>query len=393
MIDNKHILAILIVVLFAPLRALSADDTPVPGSGPNRSGIERIWLGHRSHDPSKLVVNWMTKEPGDSIVRFGRTAKYGQEVRAANNTTLHHVEIPLEESGGIYHYSVHTDNQSSKDATFKAYPSDELRVAIAADWQSLSDLSAIRKDDVHLLMTAGDNISNIHQICGPGNKECVKAYARLIDRYPELFRSVPFMPVLGNHDKEMRPRGSKPPEKPVYDINATAFRRFFELPGDEWKWNFDVPRFDVSFAALDLNHISDFGTTWQSCHSFHKDSKQFSWYDKLMSNKARKFVVTLYNERNGSMRAQERGAWHNMFRKGTIAITGFGYYAERAEVDGFTYYNTSLSGKGNQYPDSKSAFLKSTDSYILLTLTKNPAKMIVEIKGLNGKVLDRKVYQ
>jgi len=103
-----------------------------------------------------------------------------------------------------------------------------------------------------------------------------------------------------------------------------------------------------------------------------------------MSDKSRKFVVTLYNERNGSMRAQERGAWHNMFRKGTIAITGFGYYAERAEVDGFTYYNTSLSGKGNQYPDSNSRFLKGADSYILLTLTKNPAKMVVEIKGLDG---------
>ncbi|MGZ0175018.1 MAG: metallophosphoesterase, partial [Planctomycetales bacterium] len=153
--------------------------------------------------------------------------------------------------------------QSSKDATFKAYPTDVLRVAVAADWQGLPDLSVIIKDDVHLLLTAGDNISNTHQLCGAGNKECVKPYARLIDRYPELFRSTPFMPVLGNHDKEIRPRGSKPPDEPVYDIDATAFRRFFELPDDEWKWYFDVPGFDVRFAALDLNHISDFGTTWQ----------------------------------------------------------------------------------------------------------------------------------
>jgi|GEM_PF-2657605 hypothetical protein len=62
-----------------------------------------------------------------------------------------------------------------------------------------------------------------------------------------------------------------------------------------------------------------------------------------MVDQSRKFVVTLYNERNESMRAQEQGAWHEMFRKGTIAITGFGYYAERAEVAGFTYYNTSLN--------------------------------------------------
>lgn len=354
--------------------------------------VERVWLGHRSNNPSEMVVNWMTTEPGESVVRFGRTANYGQEVRVASNTTMHHVVIPIAEADGVYHYSVSTGDQSSGDATFKAYPTDVLKVAVVADWQGLPDVSAIINDDVHLLLTAGDNISNTYQLCGAGTKDCVKPYARLIDRYPELFRSIPFMPVLGNHDKEMRPRGSKPPVEAVYDIDATAFRRFFELPDDEWKWHFDVPGFDVRFAALDLNHISDFGTTWQASHSFKKDSEQFDWYKGLMADRSRKFVVTLYNERNGSMRAQEQGAWHGMFRKGTIAITGFGYYAERAEVDGFTYYNTSLSGKGNQYPDSKSKFLKGADSYILLTLMKNPAKMVVEIKGLDGNVLDRKEY-
>ena len=389
---HSRLIPLLTALMLAPLAALSADHTPAPANRVGRPDIDRIWLGHRSHEPGKLVVNWMSKLPGDSIVRFGRTADYGQEVCVAEHTTIHHVEIPINESGGVYHYSVHTGNQSSKNFTFKAYPSDELRVAVAADWQGLPDLSAIKKDDVHLLLTAGDNISNTHKLCGPGNKACVKPYAQLIDRYPELFRSVPFMPVLGNHDKEIRPRGNRPPEQPVYDIEATAFRRFFELPGDEWKWHFDVPGFDVRFAALDLHHISDLGTTWQACRPFGKDSEQFRWYDKLTSDPARNFVVTLYNERNGSMRARERGAWHSMFRKGTIAITGFGYYAERAEVDGFTYYNTSLSGKGNQYPDAKSKFLKGADSYILLTLTKNPAKMVVEIKGLDGTTLDRKVY-
>ena len=76
-----------------------------------------------------------------------------------------------------------------------------------------------------------------------------------------------------------------------------------------------------------------------------------------------------------------------------MCIRDSGHYAERAEVDGFPYYNTSLSGKGTHYPDPKSAFLRGIDSYVLLTLTKNPAKMVVEIKGLDGTVLDRKVYQ
>ena len=41
----------------------------------------------------------------------------------------------------------------------------------------------------------------------------------------------------------------------------------------------------------------------------------------------------------------------------SACITGFGYFAERAEVDGVPYYNTSLSGTGNQYPDPHSQFL------------------------------------
>ena len=126
------------------------------------------------------MVNWISKEPGESIVRFGRTDEYGQEVRIANDTTLHHVEIPLVETGRLSLLRP-LGNQSSKGFTFKAYPEDVLRVAVVADWQGLPDLSAIKKDDMHLLVTAGDNIKNIHQLCGAGKKACVKPYLQLID--------------------------------------------------------------------------------------------------------------------------------------------------------------------------------------------------------------------
>lgn len=102
MIDNnrscsgKHVPALLIVLLLAPLRALIADDTPVRSGRAERTEINRIWLGHRSHDPDKLVVNWMTKQPGDSIVRFGRTADYGREVRVAKNATIHRTLIGVD---------------------------------------------------------------------------------------------------------------------------------------------------------------------------------------------------------------------------------------------------------------------------------------------------------
>jgi hypothetical protein len=60
------------------------------------------------------------------------------------------------------------------------------------------------------------------------------------------------------------------------------FLHFFELPGEEWKWSFDLPAFDARFIALDLNHISDLGTTWQTCHPFLPGSEQFEWYQQLI---------------------------------------------------------------------------------------------------------------
>ena len=64
-------------------------------TGPASAQVERIWLTHRTNDPSKLVVNWTTKMPGESQVRFGPSKDYGQEVHVPGNTTLHHVEIPV----------------------------------------------------------------------------------------------------------------------------------------------------------------------------------------------------------------------------------------------------------------------------------------------------------
>jgi len=353
--------------------------------------ITRIWLTHKTNDSSKIVVNWQSNEPGDSVVHFGLTDDCSETVRVDESTTLHHVEIPLKHRDTVYHYLVSTGDQRSAEASFKAYPTDVLRVAVVADWQGKPDLSAIEKDDVHLLLTAGDNIANIWQTCGEGQKDCVKPYAALIDAYPELFRCAPFMPVLGNHDREIRPRGEKPPAKPVYDVDATAFRRFFELPGEEWRWHFDIPKFELRFVALDFNHTSDFGTTWQTCHAFDENSDQFRWYKKVMEQPSG-FVVTLYNERNASIRNQAQKQWHDLFRRGTLCITGFGYFAERAEVDGFSYYNTALNGSGNQYPDPLSELLAGEDSYILLTVER-AGKMAVELKSLDGKVLDRREFK
>ncbi|MGC4005647.1 MAG: hypothetical protein QM811_22015 [Pirellulales bacterium] len=88
------------------------------------------------------------------------------------------------------------------------------------------------------------------------------------------------------------------------------------------------------------------------------------------------------------MRNAAGGAWRKEFARGSAVLTGFGYFAERAEADGIPYVNTSLGGRGAKYPDPASKFFASEDNYLLLTAVPDGKILRIELKSLTGKVLD-----
>jgi hypothetical protein len=343
----------LLLLLFAA--AASAAEPPT---------IQRIWLSFQREEPTHITVNWETEKPGNSEVAFGTNPRIRTIYVEDELVTLHHVEIPIPTKDVFYYYQVRSGHEASAIHNFKGMPSEELRIAVVGDWGfAQPDLAALIKDDVHVLMTAGDNVGSLHQ----KGREGTKAFSALIDSQPELFRSTLFMPVLGNHDREIRSRGPKPPPEPVYDVEAAAYHEFFALPGREWNYTLAFPGFDARFIALDLEHIQDMGTTWQTGHPFAADSPQLAWYRQQMQPPRPGHTVTIHNERNATMRGQLQGEWGRLFQQGSAVITGFGYFAERAVVDSFPYYNTALKGDGDRYPDPKSAFFASEHSYVLLT--------------------------
>ena len=349
--------------------------------------IERIWLTHATTDPSRIVVNWETENPTDSCVEYGMDSSLGHRVTNEEKVTLHHLEIPLEKRDTIYHYRVRSGDDASAVSMFKAYPTGQFRIAMVGDWGYAKgkDLGALVKDDVHLLMTLGDNVASLHE----KGKEGTKAFSALVEENKQLFRSTPFMPILGNHDREITSRGPKPPAHPVYDVEATAYRDFFALPGDEWKWHFDFADFDLRLIALDLNHIQDFGTTWQTCHAWQSGSPQFEWYAGMIKDSTSGFVITLMNEKQTQLQGLTKGAWHEHFRKGSALVTGFGYFADRAELSGgLPYFNTCLKGDGDLYKDPQSKFHAREDNYLLITLNRGAPTMKIEFKNLQGEVLD-----
>ncbi len=358
---------------------------------PDAAPIERIWLTHRSGSPTHLVVNWETALTAPSVVEYGTTPALGS-VASAPAKKIHHVEIPLRPGDPQVYYRVRSGEDISTIHAFKGYPNDELRIAVIADtgYAKTSWGEAILRTDPHLLVSAGDHVPALHQ-GKPVSPSDTTAFSALIARYPALFASTPWLPLLGNHDREIRPRGPRPPADAVYDIQARAFLEFFARPEDGWKWRFDLPQMGVRLVALDLSHTSDHGTTWQSCHDFLPGSPQFAWFREQMENSDQPFLIPIYNEKHSTVRGFGGGAYAKLLAQSSLVFTGYGYFAERAEVGETTFYNTSVSGTGTPYKDPRSVFLRSEDNFVLITV--KPGRLTAQLRRIpDGSVLDEKSF-
>ena len=355
--------------------------------------VERLWMTHQSPDNSKIVISWETTSPGDSVVEFGTSPRLGESVRVDGSRTLHHVEIPIPQKDVVYHYRVKSGDQVSDITTFKGYPSTLLKIAVVANIRADAKLNfaAIKKDAPHLLISAGDTAMQ-YQFATQADKQATKSHSTAIDTQAELFKSTPLMVSLGNLDRKIRPNGLSLQE-PGYDIEATGYRKFFALPGKEWLWAWDIPDFDLRLISVDMSHTGDFGKPNQACHAFGKDSEQFQWFEQTMNDTQAGFVVTLFGETGGTVRRHAEGGWKRVIGKGTLAISGECYHAERTEVDGVTYFNSSVRGNGTFGHDPQAAFSDKAASYQLLTLDREAGTLKSELKALDdGRVLDSKTF-
>ncbi|MGC3967370.1 MAG: metallophosphoesterase [Pirellulales bacterium] len=382
---------ILASAVFGPLSYAAEPSAPEPRG---ESNVTRIWLSQASLDPELVTISWESAVAENSVVELsvGSPAPGSQVVRHERPDSparAHAVEVRPPVKHGPWFYRVGGLSKLTPWIKARGFDADELRTVIVADigYGKQPWAEAVLREDPHLVLTAGDNVPQLHEGGKPADKTNVRAFQKLIDQAPRLFEAVPFVPVLGNHDREIRPRGPKPPAEAVYDVTANAFRRFFALPGNETFWHHDLPQFGVRFVALDLNHVQDFGTTWQTCNAFGPESEQFLWYRETMRKSNEPFVITIYNEKHSTVRGLAGGIWTPHVLKSSAVVTGFGYFAERSEHGGVPCFNTSISGRGDKYPDPKSAVLKSEDNFLLLKFRKaGPAH--AELKSLTGEVLD-----
>lgn len=360
-----------------------------PGSSQE---ITRIWLSFKTNTPSHLVISWYSSESGNSEV----VLKVGdKEVFFAvqhEDVLIHHMEVPLLQTDVEYKYRIGTNSQKSKWHSFQGIPTkDPLKVAIFSNWGFASDanISNILNEKPLFIISGGDNIPNLFSCEKEENIHCIESFLKLVDAHPELFNHFPFMPVLGNHDKQLHPRGSKPPENHmVYDTLSTAYINFFELPEDEWKWRFEIPNYNIQFFAVDLNHIKDIGTTWQSCRAYNFNSVQYKWYKYAIESSTSTYNITINNSNSPYIRKAENGIWEDALENNTAVITGSGYYAEVAQPNKTLYFNTALIS-GDVYADPNAIITTRERSYVLLTCHRDSLKISLKNIDSNKNIFQK----
>ncbi len=374
MSTSRHPLSLLIFLI-----------TVFPGSPVGAEESPRIWITPTNDELGKLTIHWqIAGSPAQSGIQFGRVDDGMEEMPARKEHGIFRADVDVAAWGVDWQYQI--DDGAIRP--LRGLDKREIRVVAVADWHGNArpGVGAILKDKPHLLVTAGDNVSSLHA----KGREGLLAYASLVDSAPELFASVPVRPSVGNHDNEIRPRGPRPPDdEPVYDIEATALRQFFDLPPKGWRWKLDSPTHGLSLVGLDLHHLSDFGNHWQSSHAFDAESEQLRWLQGFAEPDSTGFTLFLYNEKNSTVRSLTGGAFGEAFqRRAGAIITGFGGFNERAEWDGMPSYNLHIHGKGTDYPDQHREFATREGAYLLITKVTGDEKMTLQIKSDDGRVLD-----
>lgn len=361
--------------------------------------IRAVWMTHQTHQPGKIVISWLSGNPGDSFVDYGTSPSCKNRAGTKENVLLHHVEISIPEKDVVYYYSVQTGNHKSPVKSFKGYPSDTLRIAITADFLHQHNISPVLNDDIHLFVTAGDHLRwGLHSFCKPPDglnvlPVCNEAWANFVHYASDILSVTPFMPSLGNHDRQIRPRTDTCTAKNimVYDTTAAAYRHFFALPGREWLWYFDIPEFGVRFITVDDAHYVNQGEILQASHSLAGGAEQTVWFDSVLSrSKDIPFIIVLHNTVNSILRNADHGRWEDRLRQCTLTVSGYGYYAEREVYNGKTYYNVSSTGNGPYYGEIQKGYRSQEDNYLLLTFIRNRKAIKAELKSLErpGVVLD-----
>ena len=165
---------------------------------PARAEITRGPILHAS-EPGTMTITWNTAEEGVGEVEYGLDA-LDQSASETVSTGQHMITLTGLEPGALYRFRVVGEGDINTAGTFRAGPTGDMpfRFTVAGDTRTypffhrvvLERCMAFRPD---LHINTGDLVES---------GEVSDQWDLFFEVERDLLRHVPFLPVIGNHDKD-----------------------------------------------------------------------------------------------------------------------------------------------------------------------------------------------
>jgi len=179
----------------------------------------RPHMNNITRDGATLI--WETRQPGESVVEYGREGAFDQRATGApDEHNIHRVRITGLEAETVHSYRVRAGNDV-QESTFKTAPATDRPVTFIvvgdsrrwnASWESTRMAAHAAQWNPEFYINNGDLVVNGHQR---------DLWPEHFDRFHDLAQSLWMVTARGNHEGSM-----------IFDVENDWFAKYHELPGD-----------------------------------------------------------------------------------------------------------------------------------------------------------------
>jgi len=309
------------------------------------------------------------------------------EAATVRSYEVHSILLRRLQPGTTYAYDILGDGSDAGKGTFTTFPEGEqpFDFIVLGDTRSRHDIhrrivERITAETPDLVFNTGDLVSDGRDISG---------WETFFDINRDLMRSVPYYPVLGNHEKDSR-----------------FYFDFFTLPGNERHYSFN--RGPAHFVALDIDGPeipeTNQAITKEQQERFDRYLEQYferqlAWLQEdLAGHQDAKYVFVFFHNPLYSVRSSRvEGAKELRAKFGTIfqdqhvtaVFSGHDHYYHRA-VDGGVQFVVTGGGGAPLYdtdaPQPETVKFAKVEHYVRVDVGPDAAK--ARVIDIDGTVID-----
>ncbi|MHA1200273.1 MAG: fibronectin type III domain-containing protein [Candidatus Heimdallarchaeaceae archaeon] len=200
--------------------------------------VKNLHLSWQNDVTTTMTVSWRTTNPTSTVVEYGLTTSYGNEISWGEAVIWHHIELNNLSPETIYHYRAGNGEVWSPDYTFKTGTlSNQTNFICMGDAQANTPnrrniVTAVNRISMDMMLYTGDYVET---------STAADEYYSWFSDYARIVTDTATMGVLGNHEH-----------------NYSIWYDAWSFPGKEEYYSFDYgPIHVIGLHTLGLNYISD----------------------------------------------------------------------------------------------------------------------------------------